>query len=85
MITAVKDITGRDTKAFETIGRRVLADMPEAKQSFGNKNLMKVMFTKEPDMAAYERQQYFPQFIHGMKYAQENADWLELQQNETIK
>jgi len=51
VITVVKDITGRDTKAFETIGRRVLADMPEAKQSFGNKtkatkNLIKVMFTK---------------------------------------
>ncbi|MCH7774093.1 MAG: hypothetical protein IH784_06765 [Bacteroidetes bacterium] len=46
---------------------------------------MKVMFTKEPDIAAYERQQYFPQFMHGMKYAQENADWLELYENQTNK
>jgi len=90
VITVVKDITGRDTKAFETIGRRVFADMPEAKQSFGNKNkaiknLMKVMFTKEPDIAAYERQQYLPQFMLGMKYAQENADWLEHHENQTNK
>jgi len=36
-------------------------------------------------MAAYERQQYFRQFMHGMKYAQENADWLELYENQTNK
>ena len=90
MITVVKDITARDPEDFETIARRVLADMPESKQSFGNKtkatkNLIKVMFTKEPDIAANERQQYFRQFMHGMKYTQENADWLELQENQTIK
>ncbi len=33
--------------------------LPESKQSFGNKikaikNLIKVMFTEEPDMATYE-------------------------------
>ncbi len=54
----VKDITGRDPESFETIGRRVLADV-----------------------AAYERQQYFRQLMHGMNYAQENADWQELYEN----
>jgi len=59
VITVVKDITGRDPEDFETIARRVLADIHQSKQSFGNKikaikNLMKVMLTKEPDMAAYE-------------------------------
>jgi len=66
------------------------ADMPESKQSFGNKikaikNLMRVMFTKEPDMAAYERQQYFPQYMHGLKYAQENAEWVKIHENQTNK
>jgi len=51
VIIVLKDITGRDPEAFETTGRRVFAHMPEAKQSFGNKNkaiknLIKVMFTK---------------------------------------
>jgi hypothetical protein len=59
-----------------------------AKQSFGNKikaikNLLKVMFTKEPDMVAYERQQYFPHFMHGMKYAQQNAEWVKIHENQT--
>jgi len=90
LITVVKDITARDPEDFETIARRVLADMPESKQSFRNKikaikNLMKVMFTKEPDMAANERQQYFPQFMHGMKYAQENAEWVKIHENQTNK
>ena len=33
----VKDITGRDQEDFETIDREVVADMPESKQSIGNK------------------------------------------------
>ncbi len=88
--SVVMDITGRDPEDFETIARRVLADMPESKQSFGNKikaikNLMKTMFTKEPDMEAYERKQYFPQFMHGLKYAQENAEWVKIHENQTNK
>ncbi len=43
------------------------------------------MFTKEPDMAAYKRQQYFPQFMHGRKYAQENAERVKIQKNQTNK
>ena len=37
VITVVKDITGRDQEDFETIDREVVADMPESKQSIGNK------------------------------------------------
>ncbi len=37
VITVVKDITGRDHEDFETIDREVVADMPESKQSIGNK------------------------------------------------
>ena len=36
VITVVKDITGRDHEDFETIARRVLADMPKSKGSFVN-------------------------------------------------
>ncbi len=36
MITVVKDITGQDSVDFETIARRVLADIPESKGSFVN-------------------------------------------------
>ena len=36
-MTAAKDITGCEPEDFETIARRVLADIPESKGSFGNK------------------------------------------------
>jgi len=59
------------------MARKVLANMPEAKRSLRNtfkaiKNFIKILFTKEPDMLAYEKEQSFPRFMHGMKYAQEN-------------
>ncbi|MEZ5017114.1 MAG: NmrA family NAD(P)-binding protein [Flavipsychrobacter sp.] len=82
----VKALTGRDPEDFETIARRFLADMPEAKQSFSNKmkaikNFMKIAFTRKPDMEAYEQQLHFPRFMHGMKQAKESKEWLDLRKN----
>ena len=37
MITVVEDITVRNPEDIETIARRVLAKMPDSKQTFGNK------------------------------------------------
>ncbi len=86
--SVVKDITGREPEDFQTMSRKVLAEMPEAKKSLWNtlkalKNFMKILFTKEPDMLAYEKEQSFPRFIHGMKYAQENAKWVKIHENQT--
>jgi len=84
----VKDITGREPEDFETIARRVFAGMPEAEQSFGNKlkavrNFIRMLLIPTPDMAAYERQQSFPQLKHGMKHSIENADWVKIHENQT--
>ena len=37
-MTAAKDITGCEPEDFETIARRVLADIPESKGSLGIKS-----------------------------------------------
>jgi uncharacterized protein YbjT (DUF2867 family) len=82
----VKELTGREPEDFETIARRAVADLPEVRQSFGNKmkavfNFMKIAFTRTPDLKGYEKQQYFPDFIHGMQQASENSAWTNLRKN----
>jgi len=79
--TVVKDITGREAESFETIVRREIQHMPEAKISFMNKlraikNFMKIIITKKPDLDSYEKMQAFPRFLKGMKYAKENKKWV---------
>jgi len=85
LTTVVKDITGCEPEDFETIVRRELANNPAAKISFLNKvkalkNFMKIAVTRKPDMLAYEQEQDFPRFLNGMKYAKENAKWVECHQ-----
>lgn len=82
----VKELTGREPEDFETIARRYVSDMPEAKQTFGNKikavlNFMKILITKEPNMKAFEKEQYYPNFIHGMRQATENPEWVEMRKS----
>ncbi len=79
----VKELTGREPEDFETIARRVVAKMPEANQSLPNKlkaifNFMKIAFTKTPDLDRYEKQQHFPNFIHGMNQVIDNNNWMKL-------
>jgi len=85
----VKEITGREPEGFETIARRYLAEMPEARQSLWNKlkalkSFMKIGFTLTPDMKQYEKEQSFPRFIRGMKYANENDDWVRIHRNQEV-
>lgn len=77
----VKDLTGRDPENFETMARKILINMPEAKKTLPNtlkaiKNFLKILITRKPDMQAYEEEQSFPRFMRGMKYAQENKTWV---------
>lgn len=85
----VKKITGRDPEDFETIARRYLAQMSVARPSVLNKlralkNFLKVLFTRAPDMLAYERRQDFPRFMHGMRHAKESETWKKSRQIEVI-
>lgn len=82
----VKKITGRDPENFETIARRALMNMPEAKKTLPNtlkaiKNFIKTLITRTPNMQAYEEGQSFPRFMNGMKYAHENEDWIAAHKN----
>jgi len=84
----VKDLTGREPEDFETIARRAFSNSPEIKRSFSNKlkaikNLMKMMFTKTPNTEQEELNQGFPRFMSGMKYSQQNPEWLKIHQNQT--
>ncbi|NAY91733.1 NmrA family NAD(P)-binding protein [Muricauda sp. JGD-17] len=79
----VKELTGREPEDFETIARRAVSKMPQANQNFPNKmkalfNFMKIAFTKTPDLTSFERQQHFPNFIHGMNQVIENESWIKL-------
>lgn len=79
----VKELTGREPEDFETIVRNYVSNMPEAKQTFGNKlkaikNFTKILFTKAPDMENFEATQYFPNFINGMNQAIGSPEWLAL-------
>ncbi len=79
----VKELTGKDPEDFETIARNYVSNMPEAKQTLGNKikailNFMKIFITKAPNMEAFEKQQYYPNFMNGMQQAIDNDDWIKL-------
>ena len=79
----VQELTGREPEDFETIVRNYVSHMPEAKQNLWNKlkamkNFAKILFTKAPDMEAFEAAQYFPNFSHGMHQAIDSSDWLKL-------
>nr|WP_299171637.1 NmrA family NAD(P)-binding protein [uncultured Allomuricauda sp.] len=82
----VRELTGREPESFETIARRAVADMPHAKQSFGNKlkaifNFMKIAFTRTPNLKAFEKQQFFPNFMHGMNQVSDNKNWIKLRKH----
>ncbi len=79
----VKELTGREPEDFETMARNFVANMPEAQRNLANKmkaikNFMKILFTKAPNMNAFEEDQYYPRFIHGMQQAIDNPEWLHL-------
>ncbi len=76
----VESISGRAPEDFETIARRYLADMPEARRSFRNKlralgNFARILLTPAPNMEAYERRQQFPGFLNGMRYSRDSPEW----------
>jgi len=84
----VKELTGREPEDFETITRRVFENSPEVKQSFTNKlkalkNMVKMMLTKTLNTDQEELVQGFPRFMSGMKYSQQNPEWLKNHQNQT--
>ena len=88
--TVVKDITGEDPEDFETMARKALANMPEAKKSFKNTlkaigNFMAMLFTQLPKLDKYETEQEFPQFKNGFNHVQENKAWLTLHKNQLNK
>jgi len=83
--TVVKDITGRDPENFETIARRAFANSPGMSPSFSNKlgaikNLMKIMLAKTPNTEQIEKTGQYPRFMNGMKYVQDNPNWIEKHQ-----
>ena len=85
--TVVKDITGNEPEDFETMARRALSTMPEAKKSFKNKfkairNFMAMLFTEIPNLKKYETEQEFPQFRGGFNYVQENKEWIRIHENQ---
>jgi uncharacterized protein YbjT (DUF2867 family) len=85
--TVVKDITGNDPEDFETMARKALANMPEAKRSFGNKlkairNFMAQLFIQLPNLDKYEAEQEFPQFRQSFNYVQDNKEWLSTHENQ---
>lgn len=84
----VKELTGREPEDFEKIARSYVAQMPEAKRTFLNKlkaikNFAKIFFTKAPDMNAFEKKQYYPNFINGMKQAADNEEWITMRKTES--
>jgi len=86
----VKDITGSDPEDFETMARRRLATLPEAKKSFSNKlkairNFIGMLFTSVPNIEKFELEQEIPKFINGHNYAQENKEWLRIHKNQSNK
>lgn len=88
--TVVKDITGNDPEDFETMARKALINMPEAKKSFKNKlkaigNFIAMLFTQLPKLDKYEAEQEFPQFKNGFNYVQDNEDWSKLHENQLNK
>jgi NAD(P)H dehydrogenase (quinone) len=88
--TVVKDITGKDPEDFETMARKALANMPEAKKSFKNtlkaiRNFIAMLFTQLPKLDKYEAEQEFPQFKNGFNYVQDNKDWSTLHENQLNK
>jgi len=84
----VRDITGREPEDFETLARRALADMPEAKRTLWNtlkalKNFFRMLMTKTPDIATYESEQNYPQFMRGMRLSRENKNWVVAHENQS--
>ena len=84
----VKDITGRDPEDFETMARRRLSTMPEAKKSFSNKlkairNFVSMLFTPVPNIEKFEEEQEIPQYLNGHNYVQENKEWLRIHENQS--
>ena len=41
------------------------------------------MLTKTPNTEQEELNQGFPRFMNGMKYSQQNPEWLKIHQNQT--
>jgi len=85
--TVVKDITGSDPEDFETMARKALANMPEAKKTFRNKlkairNFIAMLLTSVPKLDKYEAEQEFPQFRNGFNYVQDNKSWLNARENQ---
>ena len=85
--TVVKDITGNDPEDFETMARKALANMPEAKKSLKNKlkairNFIAMLFTQLPNLKQYETEQEFPQFKGGFNYVQDNKEWVRVHENQ---
>ena len=88
----VEEITKRPAEDFDTIARRYVVEMskasarryavelPEARQSFGNKvkamqNFAKILLTKAPNIEALERALEVPK-LSTSRYGSENQDWL---------
>lgn len=76
---AVEKVGGRKAEDIDTIARRVVAERPEARRSFGNTsravlNFMKILATPKPDTAAIVRRKGHV-LLDGPQLCQDNAEW----------
>lgn len=78
----VKAITGDEPENFETILRKKVDEFELQKRTISGflKALLffvKILFTRYPDLKAFEKSQEFPVFFNKFLYAFENKDWQE--------
>lgn len=76
----VLEVGGSEPEDFETITRRYVGSNRMARRSFSNKlrtvgDFVKILLTRTPNLAAYERAQNHP-LLRAPKYGLDNAQWL---------